>query len=92
MLCLASNLLCKSMSVTLKNPKIAIFIIAIGLPIFTGCLSTQSENMNTLPDGFAMKVIPLAIGSPFLSGLVSVYNSNLKTAKANDSRQPFNRK
>ena len=81
-----------SMSVITENPKIAIFLIAIGLPMFTGCLSNQSENMNTLPNGFAMKVIPLAIGSPFLSGLASAYNSNLKTAKANDSRQPYNRK
>jgi len=60
--------------------------------MFTGCLSTQSENKNIFPDDFAMKVIPLAIGSPFLSGFMSVYNSNSKTVKANNSRQPFNRK
>ena len=83
---LALNLLC--MSVILKNPKIALVLIVIGLPVFTGCLSTQSENMNPLPGGFALKIIPLAIGNPFFSGLVSGYTGNSKTFKARNSRQP----
>ena len=72
----------------LNNPKIALVFVVMGLPVFTGCLSTQSENMNPLPGGFALKIIPLAIGNPFFSGLVSGYAGNSKISKASNSRQP----
>ena len=72
----------------LKNPKMALVLVVMGLPGLTGCLSTQSENMNPLPGGFALKIIPLAIGNPFFSGLVNGYTGNSKTSKASNSRQP----
>ena len=72
----------------LKKYKMASFLVVLGLTVFTGCLSTQSEQNNLLQKDLIPTIVPsvVGIGNPFVGGLLRGYGKVSKTVTAKKSR------
>ena len=78
------------MSAILKSPWLALVALVIfGLPLLTGCLTTQGEQTNLVPKGLQTMIVPLVFGSgnPFVGGLLHRYGEDSITFTARNKRQ-----
>ena len=82
------------MSAILKNPKTALVLVVFGLPLLTGCLTTQGGQTNLVPKGLQTMIVPLVLGSgnPFVGGLLHRYGEDPITFTARNKRPPVRQK
>jgi hypothetical protein len=66
----------------------ALVLVVLGLPLFTGCLSIQGEQNNFLPKGLQTMIVPLVFGggNSIVGGLLHGY-SDSKTVTVMNSQQ-----
>ena len=83
------------MSAILKNPRMTLVALVIfGLPLLTGCQTTQGEQTNLVPKGFQTMIVPLVLGSgnPFVGGVLHGYGDDSITFTARNKRQSVRQK
>ena len=73
----------------LKKHELASVLVVLELTVFTGCLSTQSEQDNFLQKDSMPTIVPLVvgIGNPFVGGLLRGYGKGSKAVTPNKSPQ-----